>query len=196
MYAEDELFVLKCSPDDGHAMVLADLFLPDGEGWNPYEDHLPEYLSVNVPEDEYRPIGDCMSTIGYAHPILNKRAFDMIQRYQVCPSVPWIVVRVAWHSGKQAMYWLADNFHSIAHDVLDMERSDYECVPGTKIMLSNRIHRLVVRNDATPPFDFFYSKMNRWFVSRQRKVAWEASGLTGFEFMPVSKWCQPSVDEQ
>ena len=75
-------------------------------------------------------------------------------------------------------------------DILDYDRSDIFGITGDDgqfIPLS--IRRWVVRACAVPDADLFYAQFNRWFIGQNVKLAFERSGISGYELSEIDTSC-------
>ena len=185
MIVDDEMFIVKASPDERFMMVDESFYLPNGEEWEMYEDELPEQLFTHTPKKDRRPIGDCMFT-AYGL-VISDRANDQIRELRICPTVSWVPVEVNnTRTNDKHTYWLADRVRAEEHDVLDYTRSEYSYFPDTEIIQT--VSKWVLDNTELPEFDMFFSTHNRWLTTKSFRDTCEKHGLEGFEFRPVQVW--------
>jgi hypothetical protein len=119
--------------------------------------------------------------------VISGRVWKCLQQLSICSHIRSAPATIVSFRSKRLIakgYFLM--YSTKNWDILDYHRSDIFGITGNEgqfIPLS--VRRWVVRACSVPNTDLFYAQFNRWFIRQSVKVAFEQSGISGYDLSEI-----------
>jgi hypothetical protein len=119
--------------------------------------------------------------------VISGRARSCLQQLSICSQIRFTPATIVSFRSKRLIskgYFLM--YSTKNWDILDYERSDILGITGDDGQFTPlSVRRWVVRACSVPDTDLFYAQFNSWFVKQSVKVAFERSGILGYDLSEI-----------